>query len=86
MAETMWLVRAEEGGYLIDEFVTGGFITIGWYELGDLREVTSQEEISELYNRAYPDDSPVEYGMPSHDLPIGAVFPHHKTVWHYLID
>lgn len=58
MAEIKWRVRAGQGGYLIEEFVDRGFIAIGWYELGDLRQVTSQEEISELYNRAYPDDSP----------------------------
>ncbi|RKU13014.1 hypothetical protein C6502_04900 [Candidatus Poribacteria bacterium] len=58
MAETMWMVHAGEDGYLIEEFDRGCIIAIGWYELGGLREVTSQEEISELYNRAYSDDNP----------------------------
>ena len=57
MAEIMWLVRAGEGSYLIDEFARG-FIAIGWYELGDLSMVTPQDEIRERCDRAYPDDSP----------------------------
>ena len=57
MAKIKWLVRAGEGGHLIDKF-TRGFIAIGWYELGDLSTVASQDEIRERYDRAYPDDSP----------------------------
>ena len=57
MAEIMWLVRAGEGGYLIEEFARG-FVAIGWHKLGDLSEVTSQVDIKDRYNRAYPDDSP----------------------------
>lgn len=58
MAETMWMVRAGEGGYLIEEFVAGGFIAIGWHKLGDLREVTSQEKIRELYDHTYSGEKP----------------------------
>ena len=57
MPEIKWMVRAGEGSYLIDEFARG-FIAVGWYELGDLSTVTSQDEIRERYDRAYPDDSP----------------------------
>ena len=28
----MWLVRAGQGGYLVEEFVARGFIAIGWHE------------------------------------------------------
>ena len=59
MAEVMWLVRAGEDGYLIDQFARG-FVAIGWHKIGDLSAVTSEEEISELYNRAYPDEKPVK--------------------------
>lgn len=59
MAEIMWLVRAGEDGYLIDEFARG-FVAIGWHRIGDLSKITSQEEIRELYNRAYPDQKPVK--------------------------
>ena len=59
MAETMWMVRAGEDGHLIDQF-DRGFVAIGWHKISDLSEVTSEEEISELYNRAYPDAKPVK--------------------------
>ena len=70
MAEIMWLVPAGEDGFfinddfylyqenadeIVEEFRTG-FIFIGGIELGDLSAVTSQEEIRERYNRAYPDE------------------------------
>ena len=57
MAEIKWLIRAGKDGYLIEEFARG-FVAIGWHELGDLSSVTSQEEIRQRYNRAYPDARP----------------------------
>ncbi len=57
MAEIKWMVRAGEDGYLIDEFARG-FVAIGWHKIGDLSAVNSEEEISELYNHAYPDEKP----------------------------
>lgn len=59
MGEIKWLVRAGEDGYLIDEFARG-FVAIGWHKIGDLSAVNSEEEISELYNYAYPDEKPVK--------------------------
>ena len=54
----MWMVRAGQGGYLIEEFVTHELIAIGWRKLGDLSAINSQEEIRERYNCVYPDESP----------------------------
>ena len=62
MAEIKWLVRAGQGGYLIDEFARG-FIAIGWHELGDLSTVTAQKETRERYNRAYPDEKPARAAL-----------------------
>ena len=53
MAEIKWLVRAGEGGHLIDKFARG-FIAIGWHKIGDLKEVISQEKIKERYEQVYP--------------------------------
>ena len=63
MAEIKWLVRAGQGGYLIEEFVARGFIAIGWHELGDLSTVTAQKETRERYNRAYPDEKPARAAL-----------------------
>jgi restriction system protein len=53
----VWMVRAGEEGYLIDEFARG-FVGIGWNEIGDLKEVKTQENIRELYSRVYPNCKP----------------------------
>ncbi len=62
MAEIMWMVRAGESSYLIDEFARG-FVAIGWHELGDLSTVTAQKETRERYNRAYPDEKPARAAL-----------------------
>jgi restriction system protein len=57
MAKTqMWMVRAGEGGYLFDEFRDGNFVAIGWNEIGDLTDITSQEEIHRKYLADHPDE------------------------------
>jgi len=48
-----WMVRAGEGGYLFEKFELG-YIAIGWSELGDLSSVHSQDDIRNLYEKAYP--------------------------------
>lgn len=61
VTEAMWLVRAGEQGYLINEFESG-IIAIGWHKLGDLSAVVSREEIKEKYDREYPDENPSRAG------------------------
>jgi restriction system protein len=51
---SIWMIRAGEGGRLIDEFAKG-YVAIGWTELGDMSSVTDKEQIGELYIKAYPD-------------------------------
>ena len=47
----MWMVRAGERSFLIDEFLKNNIVAIGW-NLGDLTD-KSDEEIAELYKRKY---------------------------------
>ena len=61
MSEIKWMARAGPVAALIEEFARG-FIAIGWHELGDLSAVTSQEEIRERYNSAYPDEKSGKVG------------------------
>ena len=35
----MWMVRAGQGAYLIDDFRKKNLVAIGWQELGDLVRV-----------------------------------------------
>ncbi|GEM_PF-184253 len=56
MTEVMWMIRAGQGGHLIEEFARG-FVAIGWDELGDLAAAPfTEDEIKELYSSTYPDE------------------------------
>jgi restriction system protein len=50
-----WLVRAGEGAYLVDDFRTGSFVSIGWIELGDASSLKTREQFTQAVARAYPD-------------------------------
>ena len=51
----LWCVRANDGEFT-REFLEGGYIGIGW-ELPDLTEVHSREQIAELHEERFPRDS-----------------------------
>lgn len=46
-----WMIRAGEGGFLAERFAKG-IVAIGW-ELGDLTEVRSREELARMYSEVY---------------------------------
>ena len=52
--KNLWMVRAGEGAYLVDEFMSSNFVAIGWNEIGDLSNVVDLNEIKNLLNSAYP--------------------------------
>ena len=56
MAKNMWMVRAGEGAFLIDEFKTKNIVAIGWNDTGDLSDVSSPDKIKELYKKSYADE------------------------------
>lgn len=53
MKRTMWMVRAGEGAYLIEEFEKG-YVAIGWNDLGDLTDTSNQDQIKRKYMETYP--------------------------------
>ena len=53
-----WMVRAGEGGYLIDEFERQSAVSIGWAEAGDLSILRSPEAIRQALQRGYPEAKP----------------------------
>lgn len=57
----IWMIRAGEGGRLIEEFAKG-YIAVGWVELGDMSSLTSQGEIRKHYLRSIPDEKPGAVG------------------------
>lgn len=52
--QNVWLVRAGEEGYLIDEFVKG-YVGVGFNRMGDMASIKSQDGMYELYVKSYPD-------------------------------
>jgi restriction system protein len=46
--KNMWMVRAGEDAFLIDDFKKKNYVSIGWNELSDLSKVSSKEKIKEL--------------------------------------
>lgn len=52
----VWVVRAG-GGSLTDEFVTGGFASIGW-DMADLTEAKTLLAVRRAYNETHPDPFP----------------------------
>lgn len=57
MNKTVWMVRAGEGGHLVDEFAKG-VITVGWDELGDATTMKSQTQLREKLAAVYPGMKP----------------------------
>lgn len=50
---SMWMVRAGEGGFLIDRFRKENVVVIGW-EIGDLSNIKNVEEIKKLIREKFP--------------------------------
>jgi restriction system protein len=55
LMKNTWMVRAGEGGRLIDEFAKG-YIAVGWQELGDMTKIKDQDKIRSLYLKKYPNE------------------------------
>ena len=53
----MWMVRADRGGVLADEFRDKSLVAVGWKRLGDLTDVTARPEILKLVGEAWPEQS-----------------------------
>ena len=50
------MVRAGEGGRLMDEFEKG-FVAVGWRKLGDISALKSKEEIAEAFDSVATESS-----------------------------
>lgn len=50
----MWMVRAERGGVLFDQFEAESMVAIGWTEMGNMGHLKSREEFSSAAAAAYP--------------------------------
>ncbi|PQP85509.1 restriction endonuclease [Paenibacillus sp. AR247] len=50
----MWLVRAGEGAYLIDEFIEKQAVAIGWPKLENIASIDTLQEVKKLLKTTYP--------------------------------
>ena len=55
-APEVYCVRADYGTYA-KQFVSGGYVAIGWLERENLSALRSKDELYPLYKKAYPDDT-----------------------------
>jgi restriction system protein len=58
LMKNVWMIRAGEAGYLIDEFEKRKVVAIGWSQMGDLTKVKTQEALKKLYRQTYPQARP----------------------------
>jgi restriction system protein len=57
MAKQVWMVRAGRDSVYIDEFLFRQMVAIGWTRIGDLSNVHSREQISQLVEQAWPENN-----------------------------
>ena len=50
----LWMIRAGEEGFLIEEFKTKKIVAIGWNYLGDLKKYKNKEEIKNEFRKHRP--------------------------------
>ncbi len=87
----MWMVRAGENAFLIDDFKELNIVAIGW-EIGDLTGKSS-DEIKRIMAKKYPDANKTSLGINSaqvikfvHDFKIGDwVISYNPKTFKYLI-
>ncbi|MBL7840160.1 MAG: restriction endonuclease [Cyclobacteriaceae bacterium] len=56
--QIVWMVRAGEGAFLAEEFLSKSRVSIGWKLLGDLDKIKDIHELRERYKQVYPDSKP----------------------------
>lgn len=55
--KNFWMVRAGEGGRLIEDFLKNNVVAIGWNDLKDLSKIENREKLKENFRKAYPEAS-----------------------------
>jgi len=52
MVKNMWMVRAGTGAFLIDDFKSKNYVSIGWNKIGDISDVRRKDKIKRLVEEA----------------------------------
>src|SRR5690348_7607255 len=53
----MWMVRAERGGILFDQFESESIVAIGWVEMGNMGHLKSRDDFVAAVTAAYPNNT-----------------------------
>ncbi len=51
----LWMVRAGEGAFLVEDFLTKNLVSIGWNATGDLSKIDKIEKLKEIIKKSYPE-------------------------------
>ena len=43
----MWMVRAGENAYLLDEFISRSIVSMGWNEIGSIANYINRDELKD---------------------------------------
>jgi predicted Mrr-cat superfamily restriction endonuclease len=61
MPKQVWMMRAGRDSRYLEEFLKQKMVAIGWFELGDLRDVHTRDQFSVLVARYLPDYNKFEH-------------------------
>jgi restriction system protein len=53
----MWMVRAERGGILFDQFESESMVAIGWVEMGNMGHLKSRDDFVAAVTEVYPNNT-----------------------------
>ena len=56
MGKNMWMVRAGEGAYRIEDFRRKKYVAIGWNRIKDVSKIKNREEVKQLILEKYPEN------------------------------
>lgn len=59
----MWMVRADSGGRLFDQFKAEGIVAIGWQEMGDFTPLKTREDFAKAVRKAWPEMSTAQVAV-----------------------
>lgn len=67
-----WAVRLGEGGKYVKDAQKGKFIAVGWNNLGDLANLTNQDDLKKLYKEKYCEQREAQIAI------------NHGQVWNFI--
>lgn len=62
-AKPMWMVRADEGGRLFEDFKTASIVAIGWSEMGDMGALKTRDDFVRAVGKTWPDSKRMQVAM-----------------------